>query len=81
MTSRKQFCLPEVGNQEEEHHWACIFTDTHSCTANGSYVAQIAFQAEVPDFWQIAPRQIRSLNRRLVFNSDLWEKYVAFMKE
>lgn len=61
-----------------------IFMDTFSRTADGRYIVQIPFRTDAPilgNSHPLALRQFHQLERRLVADPDLKEKYVAFINE
>lgn len=61
-----------------------IFMETHRRDIHGRYIVQIPFRPDAPilgNSHQLALRQFHQLERKLSANSELREKYVAFMDE
>ncbi|XP_037929213.1 uncharacterized protein LOC119663677, partial [Teleopsis dalmanni] len=62
----------------------CIFMSTHKRFDDGSYCVQIPFTPDAPPLGnshQMALRQFHQLERKLASNSELRQRYVAFMRK
>ncbi|XP_017485564.1 PREDICTED: uncharacterized protein LOC108374105 [Rhagoletis zephyria] len=78
--------MEEAPATEELHDDECgqIFETTHGRTPDGRYVVQLSLRRKVPelgDSYAYPARQFYWLERRLIADPSLREKYVSFMRE
>lgn len=77
--------LEEVPKDEmKDDECERFFATTHSRTRDGRYIVRIPFSSntqQLGDSFRGALRQFHSLERRLAENTELKEKYIAFMRE
>ncbi|XP_054086711.1 uncharacterized protein LOC128921877 [Zeugodacus cucurbitae] len=73
-----------VVDDSQENECEQIFETTHSRTSDGRYIVRLPLQrnaTELGDSYTLAVRQFHRLERRMVADPVLREKYITFMKE